>query len=137
MACAQVFGRRAMNGGVHVSLRSCREATSYATYARRILLVLAVLLRRFLPADAFDTVDGLWGHVQRANRVFESAASGAGGVAAGAQSVYPYVKPRQGGPRSKHALRPQARPPASGIYMHACPRPQAGLGLDRRDRPRQ
>eukprot|EP00955_Chlamydomonas_euryale_P067661 359911-Chlamydomonas_euryale.AAC.2 len=28
-------------------------------------------------------------------------------------------------------------PPALGIYMHACPRSQAGRGRGRRDRPRQ
>eukprot|EP00955_Chlamydomonas_euryale_P086041 364188-Chlamydomonas_euryale.AAC.4 len=29
-----------------------------------------------------------------------------------------------------------SRPPASGIYGHACPRSRAGLGLGRRERPR-
>eukprot|EP00955_Chlamydomonas_euryale_P052027 355040-Chlamydomonas_euryale.AAC.17 len=28
------------------------------------------------------------------------------------------------------------RPPASGIYVHACPGPRAGQGRGRRDRPR-
>eukprot|EP00955_Chlamydomonas_euryale_P066105 359448-Chlamydomonas_euryale.AAC.1 len=30
-----------------------------------------------------------------------------------------------------------ARPPASGIYVHACPRPRAGRGRGRRDGLRQ
>jgi len=32
---------------------------------------------------------------------------------------------------------PRPRPLASGIYVHACPRSQAGVCLGRRDRPRQ
>eukprot|EP00955_Chlamydomonas_euryale_P003734 39216-Chlamydomonas_euryale.AAC.1 len=56
------------------------------------------------------------------------------------------LRETEAGPCRKHASRPQVeanhacrgrcRPVASGIYVHACPRPRAGLGLGRRDWPR-
>eukprot|EP00955_Chlamydomonas_euryale_P053702 355578-Chlamydomonas_euryale.AAC.3 len=40
-------------------------------------------------------------------------------------------------PRPRTCMHINApRPPASGMYVHACPRFQAGLGLGRHDRPR-
>eukprot|EP00955_Chlamydomonas_euryale_P075100 362213-Chlamydomonas_euryale.AAC.2 len=41
------------------------------------------------------------------------------------------------GPQPRTCMYVNApRPPASGTYMHACPRSWAGLGLGRHDRPR-
>eukprot|EP00955_Chlamydomonas_euryale_P090011 364506-Chlamydomonas_euryale.AAC.6 len=41
------------------------------------------------------------------------------------------------GPQPRECMHVNApRPPASGIYVHTCPRSQPGLGLGRRDGPR-
>eukprot|EP00955_Chlamydomonas_euryale_P084096 363925-Chlamydomonas_euryale.AAC.17 len=79
----------------------------------------------------------------------------------GFRAFTPYVKPRQGDPCTKHSSRPRVEayyacrgqglpeakdmhmharkcPGAGGmhVYVHACRRPRAGLGLGRRTRPR-
>eukprot|EP00955_Chlamydomonas_euryale_P096359 365004-Chlamydomonas_euryale.AAC.11 len=42
------------------------------------------------------------------------------------------------GLRQKTCMHVNApRPEAEGIYVHACPRPRAGRGRGRHDRPRQ
>eukprot|EP00955_Chlamydomonas_euryale_P102699 365439-Chlamydomonas_euryale.AAC.4 len=54
------------------------------------------------------------------------------------------LKPRQGGPCTKHVSRPQVQADCvcrgqgrpKGHYVHACPRLRAGLGRGRRGRPR-